>query len=75
MVPFSARARYFSLVHSVQTSFVVQPASYQMVTGALSPRVKQPGHEADFSPLSNAKIRNGRAIPALPIHLNGMVLN
>jgi hypothetical protein len=33
---------------------------------ALSPRIKQPGCEADYSPTSSNNIKNGRAIPAFP---------
>jgi hypothetical protein len=47
----------------------------QWVPGALSPGVKRPGREADHSPPSSAEVKNGGAIPPLPIHLHGMVLN
>jgi hypothetical protein len=38
----------------------------QWVFGAISPGVKQPGHEADHSPLSSAEVKNGQAIPVFP---------
>jgi hypothetical protein len=38
----------------------------QWVLTALSPWVKQPGHEADHSPSSGVKIKNGGAMPPLP---------
>jgi hypothetical protein len=38
----------------------------QWVEGALSPGVKRPGHEADYSPPANAKVKNCEAIPLLP---------
>jgi hypothetical protein len=34
--------------------------------GALSPRLKRPGREADHSPPSSAEVKNGGAIPPLP---------
>jgi hypothetical protein len=39
--------------------------SIQWVEGALSPGIKQPGHEADHSPPPSAKVRMHRAIPPL----------
>jgi hypothetical protein len=36
--------------------------------------VEQPGHEADHSPPSSAEVKNGGAIPPLPIHLHKVVL-
>jgi hypothetical protein len=38
----------------------------QWVPGALSPRVKWQGHEADHSPPSSAKDKNGGTIPLVP---------
>jgi hypothetical protein len=32
----------------------------------ISPGAKRTGHEADHSPSSNAKVKNGGAIPTLP---------
>jgi hypothetical protein len=37
----------------------------QWVSGALSPGVKQPGLEADHSPLLSAEVKNGGTIPVL----------
>jgi hypothetical protein len=34
----------------------------QCVPGSLSPEVKRPGRDADYSPLSSAKVKNGGAI-------------
>jgi hypothetical protein len=45
------------------------------ILGALLPGLKMQGHEADHSPPSSTKIKNGGAIPPLPIHLHGIVLN
>jgi hypothetical protein len=52
-----AGARDFSLPDLGLTQL-----SIQWVPGAISPRVKRPGHEAP----SGAKVKNGGAIPLLP---------
>jgi hypothetical protein len=39
------------------------------------PGVKWPGHEADHSSPSSAEVKNGGAVPPLPICLHGIVLN
>jgi hypothetical protein len=38
----------------------------QWVTGAISPRVKRPGREADHSPPSRTKVKNGGGVAPLP---------
>jgi hypothetical protein len=57
-VRFPAEARDCSLLHSVKTDYGAHPASYQWVLGTLSPAEKQPGREADHSPLSSAEVKN-----------------
>jgi hypothetical protein len=48
----------------------------QWVPGALSPRVKRPGREADQSPPSSAKFKNAWSYTStLSIRLHGMVLS
>jgi hypothetical protein len=47
----------------------------QWVPGALSLGVKQLGHDADHTPPSSAKVKNGEAILHSPTHLHGVVLN
>jgi hypothetical protein len=37
--------------------------------------IKGPGREVDHSPSSNEEVKNGRAIPLLPIFLHGVVFN
>jgi hypothetical protein len=65
-VQFTAGAKDFSLLRSVQTDSGAHKASYLMGTG-----VKQPGHEADHSLLSSAKVKNGGAI--LPhLHMSSL---
>jgi hypothetical protein len=52
------RAR-FSFLRIVQTSSRAHPTSYPMGAGrAVSPGVKQLGHEADHSPPNNAEVKN-----------------
>jgi hypothetical protein len=72
-VQILAEVREFSLLHSIQTSSGAQPASYPMGEG-LFPGIKQPEHEANHSPPSNDKVKNGGAMPPLQ-HLQGTVLN
>jgi hypothetical protein len=50
-------------------------AFYIMVLVAVSLRAKQQECEADHSPPSSAKVKNGGAMPPLPIRLHGMVPN
>jgi hypothetical protein len=47
----------------------------QWVPGALSPEVEWDVREADRSPPSVAKLKNGGAIPPLPIHIYGVVID
>jgi hypothetical protein len=54
------------LFSSVQTGSRAHSASHAMDKGAFSPAVKHPGCEADYSPPSNAKVKNGGAIPPVP---------
>jgi len=45
------------------------------VLGALTPWVKQPGHEADHSPSSSAEVNVWSNTSTPPIRLHGVVLN
>jgi hypothetical protein len=47
----------------------------QWEPGAISSSVKLPGREGEDSPPSNAGIRNGIAIPELPLRLHAQLLN
>jgi hypothetical protein len=62
-------------LYYVWTGFGAHPASYSMGTGGSFPGVKRLGREADRSPPSSAKVKNGGAIPPLPTCLHGIVLN
>jgi hypothetical protein len=55
----------FSHLHSVQTGIGAHPASYPMGTGAVSPRVKWTGREANRLPPFSAEVKNNGAIPPL----------
>jgi hypothetical protein len=46
-----------------------------MRTGVVTLGIKRRGHEANFSPPSSAKAKNGGAIPPLFVSLHGVVLN
>jgi hypothetical protein len=43
--------------------------------GALSPRVKRPGPEADHSPPTSAEVKNACVYSSNPVRLHGVVLN
>jgi hypothetical protein len=47
----------------------------QWVPGAVSLRVKRQMRQADHSPPASVEVKNGGAIPPLPIRHNGVVLN
>jgi hypothetical protein len=68
---FLARARDFSLFHSVQTASWARQASYTLDKegGDVSPGVKRYGRETDHLSQSSAQVQNGGAIPPLP-HLS-----
>jgi hypothetical protein len=74
-VLFPAGARDFSLLHSVQARSESTQPPIQWGPGALSPGIKRPGLEADHSSPSSEEVKNGGAIPPLPIRLYGVVLN
>jgi hypothetical protein len=62
-VDWKARVRYLSLLHSVQTSSVVNQRPIQWVPGSLSSEVKLPGLEADHSSPPSADVKKSGAIP------------
>jgi hypothetical protein len=49
--------------------------SIQWIPKAASSEVKRPVRESDHSPPSSAEVKNGGAIPPLPIRLRGVMLN
>jgi hypothetical protein len=63
-------ARNFSLLHSIQIGSGAHRATYPMGTG-----VTRLWREADHSPPSSAEVKNGGAIPPLPVRLHGVVLH
>jgi hypothetical protein len=62
-LPGRGKIFYF---HSFQTGFGSHQSLIQWVRGAISPGVKRPRREVDYSPPSNAEVKNGGAIPPLP---------
>jgi hypothetical protein len=52
----------------------IQPP-IQWILRAISPGLKRPGCETYDIPPSIAKVKNGAAIPPLPIYLHFIVLN
>jgi hypothetical protein len=55
-----------SLLHSVQTDSGAHTASYPVGTGGDFRGLKRPGSEADHSPPSSTKVKNGGAVTPLP---------
>jgi hypothetical protein len=64
-----------SPLHVVQTGSDVNPASYPKGAGALSPRLKRPGREADHSPPISAEVKNTWIYTSTPQCFHGVVLN
>jgi hypothetical protein len=55
-----------SLLHVVETGSVVLPTSYPIDTGALSPGVKRPGREADYSLPASAELKKMWIYTSIP---------
>jgi hypothetical protein len=72
---FAAGAVIVFSLPSVRIVFGAHPASYPMGIGALSPGVKRPGREPDYSPPSSAEVKNLRTYTSTPIRLHGVLLN
>jgi hypothetical protein len=72
-VHFLVGARDFSLLENIQMGSNFYPVSYSVSIGALSPEVKQSGHEDDHSLHSASIISNAWSYSsAPPISLHGM---
>jgi hypothetical protein len=56
---------YQFIIYSIHAGSGAHPASYPVGMGGSLPGVKQPGREADHSSPSNAKVKNGGAVPLL----------
>jgi hypothetical protein len=56
-IRISVEAGNFSLHYRFQTVFGAHPDSYPIGTRALSPEVKRPVREADYSPPSTAEVK------------------
>jgi hypothetical protein len=72
-IPISGRN--VSILHRFPTGCGAHPTSHPVGTGGFFSRVKRQGLEADHSPPSNAEVKNGGAVPPVPIRLHGVVLN
>jgi hypothetical protein len=64
LIPGRGKTFLFSIVARLGLGFTQPPNQWAL--GALSPGVKWPGCEADHSPPSNAKMKNGGTIH--PLH-------
>jgi hypothetical protein len=73
LIPVKEKRAY--VFHSVQagSGFHIQPP-IQWVPGVLSTEVKRPGRESNHSHRSIVEVRNGGAIPPIPIPIHCMVL-
>jgi hypothetical protein len=66
----------FSVPHFIQIGCGVNPPSYWMGTGALTPEVKPPRREADHPPPSSPEYENAWRYNSIPlIHLHDVALN
>jgi hypothetical protein len=65
-ISIPGRGKIFSLLYSVQTGSGPTQPPIQWAPEDLSPGVKRPGHEADYSLPSSAEIKNRGAITPLP---------
>jgi hypothetical protein len=68
-----ARDFLFSIM-SISALGPTQPP-IKWIPGVISPEIKRQELEADHSPPFSAEVKNGGAIPSLPIRLHGRVLN
>jgi hypothetical protein len=69
---FPSRAKRVSLLHNAQASFEAHPSSYPMVAWDSFQGVKRQVSETDHSPPSSAEVKNGGAMPPLPIRLHNV---
>jgi hypothetical protein len=58
--------QHFFLLYNIQTYSGANTASYAMGIWAISPGLKQHGHETDQLTLSSAKAKKSGAVPPLP---------
>jgi hypothetical protein len=62
----TGRVKIFLFLIASTPALVPTQSPIQRVQGALSPRVKRQGREADHSPPSSADVKTGRAVSSLP---------
>jgi hypothetical protein len=71
----SRRGQDFSPLRVVQTGPGAYPATLSSGYRGFSPGVNRAGRKADRSPPSSPEVKNGAAIPSLPIRRHGVVIN
>jgi hypothetical protein len=64
LIPGRGKIFLFSTASRLALGLTQPPI--QSVLGAIFPGAKRQGHEADYSPLSSAEVKNGGAIAPLP---------
>jgi hypothetical protein len=66
---FDSQQGQESFLYSTVSRLALEPTlpPTQWVPGALSPGGNQPGREATHSPPASADVKNGRAIPPVPL--------
>jgi hypothetical protein len=69
----SAEGRGFSILQELQTGSAAHLDSYPMGTGGSFSGTKRTVREAGHLPPSIAEVKNGGAIPPLPIRLHGQL--
>jgi hypothetical protein len=70
-----SRVKNFLFSKSSRPALGSTQSPMQWVPGALSPRVKRPGREADHSPQARGEVKNVDLYIHSPIRLHGVVLN
>jgi hypothetical protein len=74
-IQFPAGTRDFSLLHNVQNGSGSHPTPLQWVPELFPPGAKRQGREVDHLFPSSAEVKNGEAVPPLPLRLHVVVLN
>jgi hypothetical protein len=64
LIPGRGKIFLFSIESRLALGSTQPPTQQILVT--ISPGVKWPGHEADYSPPSSAKVKNGGSITSTP---------
>jgi hypothetical protein len=65
LVPGKCKIFFFTMRSKPALGHTQSPIRW--VPGEISPGIKRPGREADYSPPSSAEVKNGGAISSLPV--------